>query len=681
MQNAINAGIIVPTALSSSTLQRIVIKGQLRVDVTDISGYTFPAGSVIVFADASGELSVRPGRKLTIQGATVTGCNAMWNQIDVWPSGTLILENSIVRDGVSAVHVQPGATISLIGNQFRRDLVSITLGTGTLGQINYAAGGGIWGNTFAGDEGLIAPNADKRPSQGLLVLSIGSLTIGGAAQNLFKDYTNTFGNGQICVGIGIDKSNVTVNNTRFENVGRSNVGASNASIYVTSGTLNLNGLGNTGANQNTIFFDSNIQSPSAGDGIQLYASSATINNAKIDGILTGVYSFRPNGATPSTFLNVYNSNFIRFAKDAIIATTNPLSTIPLNMSSFRVINCLFDDNSLVTGTKFGVKAESGFTTSGAGFKFSNNKMYHRARPTDDNYKFYCFYLTLIEGGLGEYNELYDEGTVFFTSPNEFKGVWVSSCKKVSWASNDIIGNQIDGFNNEFAFDVADSPQCYYSCNFMDGLLYGMQFRNLCTSSGLTQNSFNRHASAGIALNETGTVIGQQLLRLNAWNANGAGKEAFMQFAGYNPFFVNDINQVQKSLFRIQTNNENTVWWANPRVVNTGGNDPNWYKGPLEGSILTYYCVEPAYPVKADLDGIEKGLLVGTYSPYRNFAANTWEAEFQLYDKLLMDTDLRPTGSLESTWYLNKYNTNIGKLVQVNKGLLNLTEPVPSGSAT
>jgi Secretion system C-terminal sorting domain len=401
----------------------------------------------------------------------------------------------------------------------------------------------------------------------------------------------------------------------------------------------------------------------------------------LEGVLYGVYSFRPNGTAPASFLNVNNSSFIRFSKDAISAVVNPAVFIPLNMSSFQVTNCLFDDNAIVTGTRRGVLALSGAATSGAGFKFINNKMYHRARPTDDFYKLHCFSLTLIDGGVGHYNELYDEGTLFFTSPNEFIGVRMSSCKNFSWASNDFIGNQISGFNNEFAFDIGDSPSCYYSCNFMDDLWDGMRFFNICSGSRLTQNSFNHHASHGISLDVNGTEIGQQILRGNSWNSTGIGREAFMEFPGYNPFNLNHRIQVQKSLFQIHTNNQNTVSWANPRVVETGGNDPHWFVGPTEGGpYLAQLCIEPSFPVPGDLDGVERGLLTGNYTPYRGFAANTWEAEFHLNDKLLTNPDLRPTGSEEDTWYQGKYNTNLGKLVRVYRGMVNLTAPTPSGSA-
>ncbi len=678
MQNAINQNIIVSAAMSATTVQRVVIKGLLRVDISDPNGYTFPPGSVVVFADNTSELSVRPGKKLTIQGSTVTGCSTMWNQIDVWPSATLILENSNVFDALTAINVQPSATISLTGNQFKRNLVSVRLGTGVTGQINYSSGGGISGNTFAGEEALKAPHAGFFPSQGVVVNAINNITIGGTAQNLFRNYTNTFGSLQGCIGLLVIQSAVSVYNTRFQDVGRSNIGTSNASIAVNSGTLTLSGLGNTGSDLTTIVYSTSSVLPSAGDGIQLFSSNATVTNTKFEGAKYGIYSYRLNGSSPSTFLNVSNSNFVGFAKDAITAVVNPAQFIPLNMSSFLVQNCFFDDNSLITGLKNGVKALSGAPTSGKGFRFIANKMYHRARPTDDNYKLHCFNMTLIEGGVGSNNELYDEGTLFFSSPNEFKGVAMSNCKNFSWNGNSIIGNAIPGFNNEFAFDIADSPQCYYNCNNTDLLLYGMRFSNICLGSGLSRNSFNNHATAGVGLVQDGTEIGQQIYKDNTWNS-GSGREAFMRFTGYNPFNISDIQQVRKSLFRITTPNQNSSRWADPRVVESGGNDPNWFLGPNTEQVpLPIACSMPA---PRSLDEVEKALLTGVHYPYRGFAANTWESEFQLFDKLATNPDLQPVGSPEYNWYQSKFYTNVGKFARVYRGMVDMTEPAPSGSTS
>ena len=204
---------------------------------------------------------------------------------------------------------------------------------------------------------------------------------------------------------------------------------------------------------------------------------------------------------------------------------------------------------------------------------------------------------------------------------------------------------------------------------------------MCSATRLTQNSFNNHVDAGISLFHNGTEIGQQLLRVNTWNSSGVGKEAFMQYSGYIGL-PNQIIQVRKSLFRIQTFNQNTIWWADPRIVNAGGNDPFWFVGPEEGPpVLPSICVQTPYPDKGGLDGIEKGIINGNHSPYRGFAANTWESEFQLYDKLMTAPDLRPSGSDADNWYQNKYTTNLGKMVRVYRGMVALTEPLASGSAS
>lgn len=683
LQNAITAGLLVPVSQSASTIQRVVIKGQLRIDVTDASGYTFPTGSVIVLADNSSEISVRPSRKLSILGTLVTGCGSMWNQIDVLSTGTLILQNSTILDGTTAVNAQENSTISIIGNEFRRNFVCVKLGnvlSPVSSQINYASGGGIWGNQFLGTEVLKSPLAGNRPLQGIFVNNIGSLTIGGSAQNFFENYSNTFGS-QTCTGLGIFKSSVTVSNARFAEVGRSNSGSSNASIYVKEGSLTLSGLGNSLADQPTIFFSPNIQSPLAGDGIQLLGSSSTVNNAKISGVRNGIYSYRPSGSTPAAVLNVNNASFIGFREVAVFATVNPAVPLALNFASFKVENCFFDDNALTLGTKGGIWAQSLLPSSGKGFRFANNQMYHRARPTDGNYKFYGFYLTSIDGASGIENTLIDEGTLYYTTNHQFKGILMGGCKNINWSFNNITGNTIPGVGNEFAFEVFESPSCYYSCNYMNDLVYGMQFSNDCSASRLTGNNFNNHQTEGISLAVNGTTLGQQIYRDNIWNGNTSGKEAYLKFSGYNPNNFDDAQQVRKSLFRISTTNTNSSLWANPRIVETGGNDPNWFLGPQEGPIAVAACSTDGPSPSKSLDAIELKIIDGTYFPYRGFAASTWDAAFHVNDKLLSDPSLRPDGSPEKTWYQNNLNSNLGKLAQIYRGIINLTGPDATGSAT
>ena len=310
-------------------------------------------------------------------------------------------------------------------------------------------------------------------------------------------------------------------------------------------------------------------------------------------------------------------------------------------------------------------------------------MYHRARPQDGDYKFWGISLLNIEGGSGSSNELYDEGTLFYTSGHQFIGIQMEMCRNFFWGSNIIKGDGIAGFNNEFAFNTAESPSCYYSCNYMDQLGVGMKFAQDCSASRLTENNFNTHSTAGLSLSQNGTMIGQQLYRSNTWNGSSNGsssqKDAYLEFDGYMPFNTIHANQVKKSLFKIQNNNQNSPLWADPRVVETGGNDPNWFAAGT-GTITVSECYTTTPPDK-DMDEVEKELTTGVYSPYNGFAASTWDAEFLLFDKLRSTPTLMLSGSVENNWYNTRQNTSVGKMARIYRGMVDLTGPTATSSAT
>jgi hypothetical protein len=139
------------------------------------------------------------------------------------------------------------------------------------------------------------------------------------------------------------------------------------------------------------------------------------------------------------------------------------------------------------------------------------------------------------------------------------------------------------------------------------------------------------------------------------------------------------NQVKKSLFKIQNNNQSSPLWADPRVVETGGNDPNWFAAGT-GTITVSECYTTTPPDK-DMDEVEKELTTGIYSPYNGFAASTWDAEFLLFDKLRSAPTLMLSGSVENNWYNTRQNTNVGKMARIYRGMVDLTGPTATGSAT
>ncbi len=668
--------LLLPQAQAANTAQRIVIKGTLIVDIsTSSGGYTFFTDSEIVFADQLSEIVITNGNSLKLNKTSVHGCSDMWKRISAQPGATLIVENQCqIRDGYTSIEALKNSKISITNNFFDRNLLAVYLGSTNYNvqePLSFSPGGGIWGNTFSGLEGLKAPFVGSRPTNGMLIAGVDNINIGSWAggQNLFTSFENFPPYAVDCRGISISNSDVTVRNSRFEfiafNSTQQDDGATGA---VQGSTVAVQGLG-AGENSTSTFL-------SCKSGVYLSNSSTDVSNAKFSTVNECIVHIQNLGNSPR-YVKATNCRFKGFLRNGIIAKREAANAI--NLSAFEVQNCVFDDDIHLLGVRTAVRVSSEAAASGETVKINNNKLYFRDRSSfNPTLVMIGFEITNLFKGVGENNEFYDEWDEGLAEAIKMQG-----CNGFRWANNDIIGINSEGQPDQ-SFIINESPNCIYNCNYLSGMGIGMNFSGMCGASSLYQNSFNNHFSKGLYLNVEGTVIGGQFKKYNTWGGNPGDTEAFMYFPNYNPIF--DADKVKKSQFIIQTSNQNSGYWANPRIVGVssgGGNDPNWFVAPITPTPPTVNLC-PAETLNGDdpkLDYGEKGIVDGTFTPWKGYAANTWDAAFLLYQRMTEDASLRPQGSIEATWYASNYPSNLGKLHRVFDGFVSLTSDAPTATTT
>jgi hypothetical protein len=653
---------------ATTTLQRIVVKGTLTVDITTASGgYTFAEGSTIIFNDENSEIIVDPGCQLTLDKMKVSGCLTMWKNILVSEGARLNVKNGCeIYSGIEAIKALPNSSISITDNIFGANYIAIAIGSLANQQmpINFIPNGGIWGNQISGGN-LKTPLPGQKSLVGIRIGGISDISIGkaGPNPNLISGLKNSFGPGTACNGISAFNSNITIRNTKFSDIASPADPVVNTALSGVQGsTIKLFGLGLT---TNTIEFGNT--------GVYLSNSGAEISDVKFKDNTVDVHN--TSSMSILRTLKIKDCIFDGFDKIGVEVIGG------CRLSTFEVTKCVFDDNRDRIGNRKYIIVIPTTPIDGIGFKFSENKFYFRNRiaPFPNVIGASGVVLSNIHRGVGSDNEFYDEGTIVGLS-RSFIGVTMEACLNFVWEGNDFLGSgsSIPQLDSETGFLVSNSPFCQYNCNFLDGFNTGMQFYGDCSTSSIYNNSFNSHSRYALDLTENGTVIGRQFKKYNQWNGSGA----FKMFSSYNPFNANHKFQVQRSLFTIHTVNTNLPAWANPRKVENVDPDPNWFEGNNTWPPLVDLCpLIYKDPEEPKLDISEKALIEGNFLPYRGFASNTSDATFLLYQHMTEDSTLRPYASVEATWYANNYTSNIGKLWRVYNGYISLPSAAPTAAAT
>jgi len=210
-----------------------------------------------VLMGTGSQIIVEPGYTLDIEISHLHACDNMWDNIDVKPGATLIINNSLVENAQQAVYAENGPTVA--------DKSSFTL-TQTIFNINnigvevmpypYPHNGYIAQCTFSSDQASgfpcitgvpfmvnttpnaqFPPNNPNRGAFGVVVHGVNSLTIGDPSYSYFD---NTFID--IDCGVYTESSSTTVVNSNFTHMTpvtgsiTNNTNVQLAGVYAKGGT-------------------------------------------------------------------------------------------------------------------------------------------------------------------------------------------------------------------------------------------------------------------------------------------------------------------------------------------------------------------------------------------------------------------------------------------------------------
>jgi|GEM_PF-3466449 len=683
--NLITAGL-----LTNNVAQNVVIKGVIKDDIaTSQGGFTFGAGSTIIFADQSSGIEVNGGCKLTLERVTVRGCSTIWKSIYAKENSTLVCMNSCaISDGKEAIFVDKEAYVSITDCFFNNNGTAITLNgvdlTGVRRPIFFTPNGGIWGNQITGGA-MLAPLSPYHSFRGIVVSSVTQIQIGNVAQNQ-NVISNMKGHGfppdltQASAGVYVNNSSVNIANSRFIGNGYSTVPFLKDAAITTEnkGSTTFTGLGMDGQ---TVFEDCHV-------GMYFSNSSGNISFSKF---LNNKYDVVNDGPPVQPAINnlfINTCNFDSFKENAVYLK----SFGAISLTTFEVKDSRFNDNNPTSANRAYLLVEPGMLTNASKYTISGNKFYCRFR----NGSFGATAITVINlaKGMAENNEFYNEA--MDALGDSFIGGKMEACTGFNWRFNSFFGagssvglqtNPL--FDPEVGIQSFNSTNCIYNCNTTHNFQVGLMFLENCDGSSLFQNTFNNSVHHGIHLaNEELvpilTVIGVQDRKFNVWTASGAD---FNTPGAYNPSNPQYGSNIARSRFWIHHNNMNAFWWADPILldgVDDDPNDPLWFRYKPTQSIPASFCGTPPYPIPPGGEPsteIDLAIINGTFLPWMGLEADTWETSFYLYQRIAEGLTAAPLGSLEHNWFLAKYNSNIGKFQRLHKGFLSLFEEQPTTTTT
>jgi hypothetical protein len=200
-----------------------------------------------------------------------------------------------------------------------------------------------------------------------------------------------------------------------------------------------------------------------------------------------------------------------------------------------------------------------------------------------------------------------------------------------------------------------------SCNTGTNLNQGFFFNGpACDHTNFRSNTMSDNLD-GLYLSP-GSIIGVQHEEMNIWPGAGALEAHFDGMPG--------LGLLLMSQFRINSSNQNSPLWADPRIPAIGwfefsGNEPP-IAVPLDQT-----CFEE---INEDPDGSEANAraIAGTFEAYKGYPASAWEARLDAFAVLAEHPELRPENSPEALFYNTHNAGNTGKLQRAREAWDNIT---------
>ena len=293
--------------------QRLIICGPI---VANLVQYTFASGSEIIFVDNSSGITVNTNCRLEFKGTHIHGCTQLWRSLRVF--GRLdIVEGCKIEDAINAVQLNDGSTFVSSMSEYDGNYISIYAGAAVLPpNVSVSlAGFTITGSTFVGAKPLLQsytpPGTTEvytAPNTGILTENVSAIQVGvpSALTNIFRDFQSpNSGISPIPVrGIRARKSNLTVQNCTFRNIGMtdgSSLGFGVSGISTTgTNSVTVTGLGGTASSPSTF---ENVYRAVSAESVRLFVS-----HCRVVGCNLGIFERRSSSLNSGVFqINIHHN--------------------------------------------------------------------------------------------------------------------------------------------------------------------------------------------------------------------------------------------------------------------------------------------------------------------------------------------------------------------------------------
>ncbi|MEY3242973.1 MAG: Secretion system C-terminal sorting domain [Bacteroidota bacterium] len=655
----ITNGKLLSANLSASTPQRLIVCRKISVNVPN--SYTFAPGSEIIFATSTSGLRIIQNFTLKMRSTHVHGCSVLWENILIESNARLELsEGCLVEDAVNAIQLDQGSILVSSGAEFRGNYIAIHAGQAGVTPSSIILGGvSVHSTTFSGSKVLLNSVVvdgitHTKPNMGILVENVSAIKIGvsGMGTNLFQNFSFGTNTSDPVRGIRALNSNISVANSRFINIGNPDGGFKGYGISASTTTrthkLSVTGLGISDASVATF--------ENVGRAISNEAVNLTMTQCRVIGCNIGVFVTRSSTGDPGVHsLDINNCRIEGICFRGIeLRSTTPSRSVYI---ADNKIFCNSPNLGFCESEKTGIIVQNASLGSATGYLLLRNEI-RGISPGDSGLK--GISLESVSNLKAEQNTIIDQN---ISNTQRFSGISMNNCPGTVLLNNNITGNKTSYLLPETAGILnKESMSTVITCNSVNNINQGIAFNGLaCDATDFKVNSIGTH-NEGLFL-ENGTRMGDQVEKNNTWAAGSL--EGKFNFPGYDPLV--DFPFVQLSHFKINTFNDNSNRWANPRLIDTDNDaTKKWFTGISEQPFGIICATSPKDPSRSD-----KLVIDGTFGTFWNLPNTGWEAKMHTYGRLYEYPELRPSGSAALTWYNANTNSSPAQLYRVMAGMREL----------
>ena len=585
---------LIPSAQSQNSGQKVIIRGTLRVN----EDYWFPHSEV--FLDKDANIIVESGKNLSFTGNPTTyilGCTDMWTGIVVENGAYLVIDQSIVSDGIEAIQPRHGSTISITKSHFRNNRIAVSNKFSPPSQNIDAF---IFQNTFESTQ-LKPPYSGQK---GFAGISIKETNDFGATECNFLNLDN---------GIISYRTNFGAYSNYFQDITRSDPYNSNMNAgYAIRGilgkgsqVLNVHGLGKS---------DVNPSFKNCTEGVSSVGHFLWVGNngmLQVHRGITGAFGLKVTMV----------DNLIKAYETGISLNQNSdyLYAPHLIQGNDLYIN---GDNNIGTGIR-------GYehTLIGWGYHIHDNLIQLQAAR----------YGIAFRGE--EFLEIHNNLINLFNPPalpDLSIGMYLENPTEIWITCNQVNGLFGGAGTNKRAIHCTRIDYGSIQCNSLNETRYGLQLYDNNPHIRIRGNNFGRHYFGlllGAEPNDGNAIIPKQFYHDNAWPINvlsGGAQAAHLgtQFA------------IEQSQFWVDSG-DNPYFLPTPVYTpNLPANSGiNWFNNnPASQNFTCPICPplpggEPGLAEAWTPNDLDLRIASGTYHSDSYLGSMTWKAESELYKRL------------------------------------------------